>query len=169
MSNELSAFMVLYQLVAFSWAIAFAFLALFSFLFFCYVHGERKEKKLSKGFALFPTLLNNRQVVWLKSYVKYQEFSPGICLGGTIRPTYSGKKNRYVSWSGSGSFIPSYETIYKGNSIFGIRNHLKKDGFKGAVRRQREKEQNIKNLEKFFGKDVVDKWVKRSEEEGYHE
>lgn len=104
-------------------------------------------------------------MVWLKFYIKYQEFSPGICLGGSIRPTYSGKKNRYVSWNGSGSFIPSYITVYQGNSIFGIRKRLKEDGFKGVVRQTREKAQNLANLEKFFGKDVVDKWQKRAEEE----
>lgn len=164
MNNEVGAVLFLYQLVAFSWAMAFGFILIFSFLFFCYVHGERREKKLSKRFALLPTLINEK-LVWFQSYIKYQEFSPGICLGGSIRPTYSGRKKRNVSWNGSGSFIPSYETIYKGYSIFGIRPHLKKDGFKGEVRKKREQAQNLANLEKFFGKEVVTKWQARAEEE----
>lgn len=162
MNNEVSAILFLYRLVAFSWAISFAMILIFSFMFFWYVHGTRLDKKITKRFALLPTVLHNNQWVWLKFYIKYQEFSPGICLGGSIRPTYSGKKNRYVSWNGSGSFIPSYITVYQGNSIFGIRKRLKEDGFKGAVRQTREKAQNLANLEKFFGKDVVAKWQKRA-------
>lgn len=161
MDNEIQAFLVLYKLLVVSLVTGFGTLILFSFLFFWYVHGERKEKKLSKKFALFPAFLNNGQVVWLKRYIKYQEFSPGMCLGGSIRPTYSGRKKRYVSWNGSGSFIPSYETIYQGNSIFGIRPHLKKEGFKGELRKKREQAQNLANLEKFFGKERMDEWRRR--------
>lgn len=158
MNNEVKGFLVLLDLLTYSWMMGLGFLFALFIGFSFYVHGTRKEKKISKRFALLPVLTSNQKFLWLRFYIRYQEFSPGVCLGGTIRPTYSGKKNRYVAWHGSGSFIPSYETKYRGLSMFGIRPILKKDGFKGEVRKKRERAKNRADFEKFFGKEFTQKW-----------
>jgi hypothetical protein len=156
MRNEFEAILFLYTAAAFSFLFGLIFIA---FMGYWIKYHPRLEKKLSKHFAIFPITLSNHQTIWWQSYYLYQEYEAGMVLGGTIQTERYGKK---ITWSGSGSFIPSYKTYFIGLSPFGVRTHFKQDGWKGKVRQKREQAQNLANLEKFFGKDLMDKWRSNS-------
>ncbi len=151
--------------VAFSllWAGSLVFiLMMVSLFFFNYwlKYHPRLEKRIIKTFAFFPTKLSTGKSIWGKFYYKYQVYEAGYVLGGTIKEQKFGKK---ISWMGSGSFIPSYSTKYLGESWMSCRKYKKQSGWMGVLAKKKKTQENLKNLEKFFGKELMDKWVKNTQ------
>ena len=142
------------------WASSFAFILSLMFIgFFTYwlKYHPRLARKVVKSFALFPVQTNNGKVLWLRWYYKYQEYEAGMVLGGSINQETYGKK---ITWSGSGSFIPSYKTKFVGTSYMGVRQFFKQDGWVSVAGKKRQSLQNLKNWERLLGKDLFDKWQK---------
>lgn len=151
----------LYITFSLLWASSFVFIfmmiGLFFFNYWLKYH-PRLAKRIVKGFAFTPVKLSNGKTIWGKFYYKYQNYEAGYVLGGTIKRQSFGKK---ISWTGSGSFIPSYVTKHIGSSFMSCRSYKNQSGWLSVLGKKRKKEQNLKNLEQFFGKELMDNWTKR--------
>lgn len=144
----------------FAWSISMV--AMFLFIgFFAYwiKYHPRLARKLSKKFALLPVIDSQGKLIWGKFYYQYQEYEAGMVLGGSIQRETYGKK---ITWSGSGSFIPSYKTYFIGQSSMGVRKHLKSEGWTGKLAQKRQQEQNLKNWEKLLGPKLFQEFMNDS-------
>lgn len=148
-------FLIYFLLAAQGLSMIICFVLIGGFMLF--LKRARPEFRFQKLFAFFPVVIKGK-TVWLKFYYRYQEYGAGVVLGGTLKTHYT--EDGKVWWSGSGSFFPSYKTLWTGERKFAYREFLRQEGWRSVKQQKIDEVKRVEGLRNFFGEEFYEKHLK---------